>query len=108
MHMNKKFLRSHLNNFVDSGYAYVYRWALATYGNQDWSEIRSALNDWESAGFLTIIRDPENCDDNEICLEMHNFIDATEPLPKNWLSKSRLPPKWPEGKTHTRLDPPLN
>ena len=105
--MNKKFLSSHLNNFVGSGYAYVWGWALRSYGNSEWDAIREALSEWESKGFLKVLKDPEQCADNEICLEMFNFIDAEEPLPNNWLSKDRMAPRWPEGMKHTPLKPPF-
>lgn len=92
-------LRIQLNTFVDEGYAYIPAWALIIYGEVDrpgqWSFVHNTLVEWEAKGFLKVLKNPEHCTADELCLEMLNFIDAEKPLPSNWLSKNRLPPKWP-------------
>jgi hypothetical protein len=84
-----------LNNFVDEGYALIPAWALAAYGELEWELVNTKLTQWEAGGFIKVLKNPEHCTPDELCIEMLNFIDAEKPLPANWLSKTRLPPKWP-------------
>ena len=90
--MDRAYLRNHLNNFVGEGYGHIPRWAARIYGNAEWIELREAFREWQDAGFLEILRDPEQCADDDIILRMLNFIDATEPMPTNWISYERRPP----------------
>ena len=97
--MSYKSLRKNLNDFVGEGYAFIPAWAPIIYGDVDlpgqWDFVHTTLADWETKGFLKVLKNPAHCTADELCIEMFNFIDATEPLPANWLSKDRLPPKWP-------------
>jgi hypothetical protein len=93
--VNKLLLKRHLNNFVDEGYAFVPAWSPTTYGEGKWLEINLYLAEWEAKGYLKVLKTPETCSPDELCIEMFNFIDAPKPLHSNWLSKTRLPPKWP-------------
>jgi hypothetical protein len=97
--MNKLYLQKNLNDFVGEGYAYVPAWAPIIYGEVDvaghWALVHAALTEWEAKGFLKVLKDPEHCTADELCIEMFNFIGAEKPLPANWLSKTRMPPKWP-------------
>jgi len=90
--MNKTLLRNHLNNFVGEGCGFIPRWAARLYGESDWASIRAAFEDWQQKGFLTVLNDPESCEDNTIIAKMHNFIDALEPLPPGWIDEKRQPP----------------
>ena len=92
--MNKELLMRSVNDFVGSGYGYVPRWAYRVYGESEWALLREYLADWEKRGFLEVIKDPENAEDDEYCTKMFNFVEATEPLPGNWISYDRPPPKW--------------
>jgi hypothetical protein len=93
-------LRNNLNDFVGSGYAYVPAWAPIIYGEVDrpgqWAFVHATLSKWEAKGFLKVLKNPEHCTADELCIEMLNFIDAEKPLPPDWTpSKTRIPPKWP-------------
>ena len=92
-------LRMQLNSFVDEGYAYIPAWAPAIYGEVDrpgqWSFVHTTLAEWEDKGFLKVLKNPEQCAADDICIEMFNFIDSNKHLPINYLSKIRFPPKWP-------------
>jgi hypothetical protein len=90
--MNKLLLRNHLNNFVGEGCGLIPRWAARLYGESDWPSIKEALADWQREGFLTVLNDPETSDDNTIVAKMHNFIDASEPLPPGWIDEKKQPP----------------
>ena len=92
--LDESFLKRSINDFVGEGYGYVPRWPLRIYGNEAWNEIRKLINKWQENGFLEILKDPENCSDDDFCLKMFNFIDATEPLPDHWLSYDRQPPQY--------------
>jgi hypothetical protein len=93
--MNLLLLRKTINDFVGEGYGYIPAWVFKKYTDEEWISIKEALQSWQLQGFLTIERDPRICGDNEVCLKMHNFIDANEPIPSNWISYERKPPQWP-------------
>lgn len=57
---SKSYLMRGVNDFVGSGYGYVPSWAYRVYGKSDWEMIRALLADWESRGFLEILKDPES------------------------------------------------
>ena len=91
---SKSYLMRRVNDFVGSGYGYVPRWAYRVYGRSEWEQIRDLLKDWESRGFLEILKDPETASDDDYCTKMFNFVEGTEPLPSNWISYDRKPPVW--------------
>jgi len=90
--MNELLLRNHLNNFMGEGCGLIPRWATRLYGNSDWPSIRTTLAEWQQRGFLAILNDPEDCDDNTLVVKMYNFIDALEPLPPGWIDETKLLP----------------
>lgn len=47
------------------------------------TEVINALKDWEKRGILKILKNPNTCDNDEICIEMLKYIDKESPIP-NW------------------------
>jgi len=48
----------------------ISRLAIRAYGRGDWPLINTALQRWEAAGYLRIIKEPEHAEDSDICIEL--------------------------------------
>lgn len=55
-------------------------------GQENWNDIRKSLQKWEKAGYLKILKDPENSKPEDIVVEMISFIDRRSSIPGflNW------------------------
>jgi hypothetical protein len=73
-------LKRGLNRILDdAGHAGPFpisRGTIRIYGDADWPTIRTLLREWERAGFLRTLADPESCSDDTICVEMRYYIDG--------------------------------
>jgi hypothetical protein len=54
----------------------ISRKTIRVYGDADWPMIKTSLSEWERAGFLSILADPETSSDDAICVEMRYYIDG--------------------------------
>ena len=57
---------------------------LYVYGNCDWDIINEALQKWEIAGLLRIVKKPDEAGDNEIVVKMLDYIHRTGSKP-TWI-----------------------
>jgi hypothetical protein len=53
--------------------------------NLDWKYVRKILLSWREKGWIDIVNDPEYAQPNEICIELHVFLDTGEKFPDNWI-----------------------
>jgi len=57
---------------------------LEVYGNCDWDIINEALQEWEAAGLLRIVKKPETAIDDEVVVKMLDYISRTGSKP-TWI-----------------------
>jgi hypothetical protein len=55
------------------------------YAKGDMATLKESIVEWESRGILKIIKMPEECGPDDICVKLHRFIDQKGPI-KNWLN----------------------
>jgi hypothetical protein len=46
----------------------------------DFETLNAALNDWQSKGYLEILKPLAECGDDEACIEMKSFIGQKSPI----------------------------
>jgi len=76
-------LKNGINAILDDYCKRISRQTIRVYGDANWPSIRAMLGEWESKGYLRILRDPETANDADICVEMLNYIEQKSPWP-NW------------------------
>jgi hypothetical protein len=81
--MGKGLLHAAINRLLDDGARHIRRSDIVVFGGSNWSKIKAALTEWEGKGYLRIIKDPEFARDEEVCLEMLNYIDQKSPW-RDW------------------------
>lgn len=52
--------------------------------NGQWEPITLILRDWERQGIVNIIKNPEDCEPNEICIKFNKFFSGKR-FPLNWI-----------------------
>lgn len=73
-----------INRFsVGEGKYYVSKLELG-HAELTWDERWEAIQHWEKAGHLRIIKDPREAEMDEICVELLTMIGKDEPLPQSW------------------------
>ena len=85
--MTKKVLAGGIGRILDdTARTEISKRAIEVYGNCDWDVINEALQDWENAGLLRILKKPETAGDEEIVVKMLDYIERTGPKPTwiNW------------------------
>jgi hypothetical protein len=83
--MGKVALKSGLNSILDdTAEREITRLTIRAYGGDDWNVINAALADWQSKGFVKILKLPEFAKDGEECVELLNYIEHASPWPKQW------------------------
>jgi len=81
-------LRNSINRFLDDEKCLLLTAGFVQdCGLNDWQTIGAALKEWESKGYLRILKDPYETARDEICVEMLSYIDRESP----W-------PDWPPGR----------
>ncbi|PYJ81636.1 MAG: hypothetical protein DME22_20710 [Verrucomicrobia bacterium] len=75
-------LRNSINRFLDDEKCLLLKAGFVQdCGLNDWQTIRAALKEWESKGYLRILKDPYETARDEICVEMLSYIDRESPWP---------------------------
>lgn len=54
---------------------------IRVFGGGDWDSILKSLEEWQSLGYLNIVRDPRSVADDEICVEMKTWFEFNSPTP---------------------------
>jgi hypothetical protein len=81
-------LREGINRLLDDGVRICSKATLREYGAHDWAATKDALVQWQSLGLLRIIKSLDEARDDEIVVEMLDYIDQKSPWP-NWPQKSQ-------------------
>ncbi len=80
-------LQESINRYLDDGARAYSKGTLGYFGAHDWPRIKTSLAEWESRGLLRIVRPIDEARDDEIVIEMLDYIDQKSPWP-NWPPKS--------------------
>ena len=69
-------LQWELNSFLEAGSDQVRRRDVRGWLDPISDSVFDALRDWESKGFVTLVADPHECKDKDVCLRILKLIDA--------------------------------
>ncbi len=67
-------LKNGLNNLYADRVSDVGARTIATYGQEHWPTIKSALKKWESEGAIKVLGDPDKMAPDEPCVRLLEFI----------------------------------
>jgi hypothetical protein len=85
--MNKKIkniMIGGLNKLLEDSHIKVDASYIKFCGNDDTETINQCLNEWEQAGLIKIIKPYDECEPEDICVKMLNFIDCGPPHDRFW------------------------
>lgn len=82
---NKRVLRAGINFILEEKIVEIPLHALLTYAKGDMETMQEALLDWQAKGWLKIIKPPDKCSHDDICIHVFQFIDQKSPIP-GWLN----------------------
>jgi hypothetical protein len=77
--MGKALLHAGINRILDDGGRVIKKSDLVEFGGTNWSIIKAALGEWQTKGYLRVLKDPEFAHDDDDCVEMLNYIDQQSP-----------------------------
>jgi hypothetical protein len=85
-----KVLRAGVNRILEDRQRSVFGTAitsrdLSTYAFGDMATIEVALEKWERAGYIRILKPFRLCRPDEFCIEANSFIEQKSPI-KGWLN----------------------
>ena len=80
-------LKGNINRYLDDGVRTYSKGDLGHFGIHDWPRIKASLAEWESRGLLRFIKPIDEARDDDVVIEMLNYIDQESPWP-NWPPKS--------------------
>jgi len=69
-------LQWELNSYLEAGSDQVRRSDIRGWFDPISDTVFDALRDWESKGFITLVTDPRQCKDKDVCLRILKHIDA--------------------------------
>jgi hypothetical protein len=81
---HKKYLIGGLNKSLEDCHVKVSAAYLKSCGDDDTETINQCLKEWEQAGLLKIIKPYEECQPEDICVKMLNFIESGPPHDRFW------------------------
>jgi len=73
--MNKEYLRRTINRVFDDGGTTLSRKMLRLTSEGDWRAVKDALAEWRDRVFLKIECEPENAEDDTICVKITHRIN---------------------------------
>lgn len=65
-----------LNSFLDAGSDQVRRSDIHMWVDPGADAVFDALRDWESKGFISVLKDPRQAKEKEVCLKILRRIEA--------------------------------
>jgi hypothetical protein len=65
-----------LNSFLDAGSDQVRRSDIHTWVDPGADAVVNALRDWESKGFIAVVKDPRHAKEKDVCLRILKRIEA--------------------------------
>jgi len=77
---NRLELKAGIHRYIEDVSRQIPLKFLKSFSNHDLETMFGSVREWESKGFLRIIRDPETSDDNDICIELRHYIEQDSPL----------------------------
>jgi hypothetical protein len=84
MNDRKKSFKAGLNRLLEDCHVRIPARGIKIYGENDTETINQCLKEWEQAGLLKIVKPYEQCQPEDICVKMLNFIDSGPPHDRFW------------------------
>jgi hypothetical protein len=81
--VNRITFKNGINGCLDNYFKENPRKTIRVYGDGDWPDILTTLREWESKGYLRVLKDPTEAKDDEICVLMLSYIEQHSPW-QNW------------------------
>lgn len=73
-----------LEKMLEDCHVKISAFHIKSFGENDTDTINQCLKEWEQAGLLKITKPYEQCQPEEICVKMLNFIDSGPPHDRFW------------------------
>jgi hypothetical protein len=81
--LNAFALKESINRFLDDGTRRYSKQDLGEFGAYDWPRIEACIQKWERRGLLKILKPLSEASNDDVVIEMLNYIDRESPWP-NW------------------------
>jgi hypothetical protein len=78
---NKRELKAGIHRYIEDVTIEVPRRFLESFCNHDVATLNEALAEWESKGYLEILKPVELCMQEEKCIRVNHYIDMKSPIP---------------------------